>query len=458
MASITADLLTQTTSTTRATPTTVTTVRSISGTTLQCAALTGWPTGTAVHFVTYQVDTSGNKLGSTQVDWKGIVSGTTITQLTVKGGTDNGNSIGDIVEAAPTFGWSNDVYTWGFKNHDTTGNHKDLTASNAKTVLGLTDGAATVNNLRVTSANTLAKPSLTAEGTDTNVDMSIAGKGTGRVYIDGAAPQPYFALYDFIESGCIWTADSVGVTRAASMSAGVVWIGGKRLTVAAVTGRLFTGSRDTYVDFSDSGSGTASITYTEAANNAASTSLSGLRNAIIVTAAGSIATTGSINQGQESALLPIVSSIPYAVTDSLGNLICPRDPNRKLLGYRQISADFTTTSATKAQITGLSVPVVIPSGRKIKVIASGGIKNGTSGNGVDWSLWDGVVGVGTEIINRGLDVPGANFRTTAYLEAVVTPATTSKTYNMATSSGGGVATTTVLGATSALAFIKVELA
>ena len=179
--------------------------------------------------------------------------------------------------------------------------------------------------------------------------------------------------FDFVASGCIWTGDSLGSTRAASMTSGVVYINGRRHTVAAVTSRTFTASKDTYVDLLYSTvDNVATPVYTEVTNNAASPALASnsIRIGIIVTGASSIAAAASINQGQEDRILPIASSIAYSVTDSLGNLICPRDPQRKVLGYRQRVTDFTTTTAgSYFDITGLSAPVIVPTGRKVRVTA-----------------------------------------------------------------------------------------
>jgi len=174
---------------------------------------------------------------------------------------------------------------------------------------------------------------------------------------------------DYVRSGCVWSGDSYASTLNASMTGGYVRIGGVTLTVAPVTARAFTASKDTYVDLSNNGDGTAAFTYTTVSNNAASPALSAgaIRIAIIVTGAGNIAAAGSVNQGQESRVLPIASSIPYQVTDSIGNLICNRDPNSKLLGYRQTVADFSTSSATLVDITGLNFSCNIPTGRRIKI-------------------------------------------------------------------------------------------
>lgn len=177
------------------------------------------------------------------------------------------------------------------------------------------------------------------------------------------------ALVDFVASGGVWTADSAGVNRNASMSAMVVYINGRRITVAAVTSRTFTASKDTYIDVLDNQDGTGTLVYTEGSNNAASQSLASnsIRIGIIVTGATSIAASTSINQGQATRVLPIASSIPYAVTDSLGNRICNRDSTGRILGYRQRITDFSTATQTATQITGLSVPWIAPANAQIKL-------------------------------------------------------------------------------------------
>jgi hypothetical protein len=89
--------------------TTVDGTRATAGGTLSCADLTGWDTDTAVHGVTYKVDGQGAIVAGSQLDFKGIVSGNTITNFTVTGGTDAGNAVGDIVQATPTAAWAKDL-------------------------------------------------------------------------------------------------------------------------------------------------------------------------------------------------------------------------------------------------------------------------------------------------------------------------------------------------------------
>ena len=262
--------------------------------------------------------------------------------------------------------------------------------------------------------------------------------------------------FDFVASGCVWSGDAYGSTRNASCTSGVVYLNGVRLTVAAVVARAFTASKDVYCDLSDNGDGTASWNYTDNTTNAASPALTAgrLRGAIIVVGAANIANVGSVNMGEENKVLPIASSTPYAVTDSLGNLICPRDPNRKILGYRQIVADFNS-SAANTQITGLTCPVIAPTNRKIKItVWAKNWRHTSSPQNITLSIWDGAAGSGTEVGRAFATIAGTNYSLPVSLSRVVMPTTASKTYNAAL---GSAATSTIEGGATYPAYIMVEL-
>lgn len=177
------DLITQATNGTRPVPTTLTAIKSIGASNISCGALTGWPTASAVHFIIYTIDTNGNKVVGTQTDWKGIVSGTSITGLVLKAGTDNGYSIGAVVEAAPTAAWADDLFSFGTQDHDTQGRHSKLTDTNGKKILGLNATASAVNNAALTSAATGSAVDYGVEGTDSNIGITITPKGTGGIIL-----------------------------------------------------------------------------------------------------------------------------------------------------------------------------------------------------------------------------------------------------------------------------------
>lgn len=74
---------------------------------------TNWTTTTGIHFSIYKVNAQGYKDPTTQTDWKGVLSGTTVSNLTLTGGTDQAYNAGDIVELTPTARFAKDLYDWG---------------------------------------------------------------------------------------------------------------------------------------------------------------------------------------------------------------------------------------------------------------------------------------------------------------------------------------------------------
>ncbi len=160
-------------------------------------------------------------------------------------------------------------------------------------------------------------------------------------------------------------------------------------------------------------------------------------------------------------MLPIVSSIAYSVTDSLGNLICPRDPSRRTLGFRQITANQTGFTGAATQITGLSCPVIIPAGRKVIVsLVLPQFKAATAFGTAIFTLWEGTAGSGTQLQQLEEVLPTADTTLIpAYVEREYTPASTSLTFNAAAgNSGAGGSTTSINAASNAPAYIKVQLA
>ncbi len=131
---------------------TVTAARSTGGSTLSCDDLSSWATDTPVHFSTFKVNTDGTIDTSTQTDWKGIVNGNTITDMTrLAGAADSGNASGDRVELNPTVGWLDDLITGILVSHKQNGALKD----NAVTESSIATGAVTNTKLgdgSVTSA------------------------------------------------------------------------------------------------------------------------------------------------------------------------------------------------------------------------------------------------------------------------------------------------------------------
>lgn len=144
MANIT-DKLTDTRNAARPNSAKVTSPRSAGGSTLVCDNLTGWPTASKVHFVTYKIDSTSKVVAGSQLDCYGIVSGNSITSFTVVDGTDVGHAVNDVVEMLPTAAWGQDLIDALLAQHSRVGAHVSLTNT----------GGMTTDTLNVTSSSTL---------------------------------------------------------------------------------------------------------------------------------------------------------------------------------------------------------------------------------------------------------------------------------------------------------------
>lgn len=265
-------------------------------------------------------------------------------------------------------------------------------------------------------------------------------------------------INDHVASGIVITGDSLGVNKNYSISSGVVYIAGERCTVAAVSAQTVGASKDRYIDLRSNGDGTASYITNEVNNNAASQALTAgdMRVGIVVAGATFITNAGSINQGEFDKVLPIASSIPYAVTDSLGNLICPRDPYRKILGYRQIISNFSFTTIT--DVTGLSVPFIAPGSRKVKAtLQTSGYLASVNGDIATLNLQEGAT-----IFANGTylqpSVAGSTCQTPV-ITGVQTPSAGLHTYKVTGARAVGSGTQTLSGAAAtAPIYLIVELA
>lgn len=182
----------------RPVPTTLTALKAMGATSISCGALTGWPTDTAVHFIIYTQDTSGNKVAGSQTDWKGIVSGTTITNLELKAGTDNGYGVGAVVEAGPTAAWADDFADGMLVKHNRDGSFKAGAVDSSDV---LADGVITNSKLADAAVNT----SEIADGavTSAKLNPSKTTDANGWTVYDYGTWKEYYKLVSFTGSDVI---------------------------------------------------------------------------------------------------------------------------------------------------------------------------------------------------------------------------------------------------------------
>lgn len=301
--------------------------------------------------------------------------------------------------------------------------------TNNRTWIGQTAIGTAVNYLNVANAATTGTPILSALGSDSNINLNLVPKGSGKIQDNGTNLIDFRSAFtNFVQAGGgVWSIQS---GLAGNMTAVTLFIAGVEYTNALVTGHTFAASSDTYVDYTV-GTG---ITYNAVANNAASFALAAnsIRLAIIVTSGSAIT---SINQGQFTVTAPVASSVIYSVSDSLGNLIYPTSPGGSgtWLAYRQSTATFTSTTNTAVQIPALSLIATIPAGRKAEVFFfTSDFSANASATTPIVEIWDGAVG-GTRLFSvESNTLAGANDFGGGSGSYPVQPnlsANTTKTYN-----------------------------
>ena len=262
-----------------------------------------------------------------------------------------------------------------------------------------------------------------------------------------------------VSGGCVLIGTGYGSTRNWSLSSGVVYINGKRFTVAAATGTA-TASRDTYFDLLEPALGTVATLVNTAGNivtnNAASPTLApnSVRMGIIVTGAANILSVASINQGQINKLLPINASIPYSVADSLGNVIFPSNPSGGLVNFKNFGSGSgqTTASASYVNITGLNCAIRLARARKLKItLYSRSASNNTAGAALNGAINDGSTEIMDGVVDSGVANRGAPLHIVAYVDA---PAGLTTFTGRFFASGGGTASLSAF----SFCYLSVEIA
>lgn len=138
----------------------VVTPRPANSDTLSVDSLTGWTEDTAMHFMTYRVDATGKVVPGSQRDWKGMANKATgqIISLEIQNNAiDDGNLVGDIVQAGPTAGWAQDLAEAMLESHNSDGSLKkgavgaENIAKDSITKDALKDGSITADKIDFTT-------------------------------------------------------------------------------------------------------------------------------------------------------------------------------------------------------------------------------------------------------------------------------------------------------------------
>lgn len=92
-------------------PTTLASQKASGAASLSLSLATGWPTTTPLHLLLYEVDANNKLVAGTETLWKGILAGTTVSGLTLRGGTDTTYPASSPVELAFTSAQLDDLIT-----------------------------------------------------------------------------------------------------------------------------------------------------------------------------------------------------------------------------------------------------------------------------------------------------------------------------------------------------------
>ena len=141
------------------------------------------PTDTAIELVINRVNSSGAVTNNYETV-RGVISGSNLTSC-VRGveGTAQGWDAGTTVEYLATGDIQNRMVTGILVDHDQSGRHKTLTDANGNECIKQTATSSAVNEFTIANAATGSGPTLSATGSDTDIDINLVPKGAGDVNI-----------------------------------------------------------------------------------------------------------------------------------------------------------------------------------------------------------------------------------------------------------------------------------
>ena len=175
----------------------VVTPRPANSDTLSVDSLTGWTEDTAVHFMTYRVDSTGKVVPGSQKDWKGMANKATgqIISLQIQNNAiDDGNLVGDIVQAGPTASWAQDLAEAMLESHNSDGSLKkgavgaENIAKDSITKDALKEGSITADKIDFTTMPIAEKVKVKRNDTTTDKPVNVQC-GCARILVSANASE-----------------------------------------------------------------------------------------------------------------------------------------------------------------------------------------------------------------------------------------------------------------------------
>lgn len=351
------------------------------GTSINVDSTSLWPTDTGVIFAidTVSIGTDGSETRDTgsYTVWEGVVSSaTSITGMVLKYGTDQNYPAGSTtrVYILPTASRENRTIDGLLVEHLQTGIHAltssaTITSSKLITSLNDTNGneifkvsptASAVNEITLTNAATGNAPNISASGGDSNIDLKLTPKGTGKVVINGFSDGWQTNALPAYSSATYNGNRSTDVTFASTVASYLT--PGMRLrfsrTVAAPTqSTSLNGTTQYYSKTSPAG-----MTFTDDFTVSAWIKLSSYQNSIVVsrhngtsgwylniTASGTVGLVGTNASASNFSQVFSYQSIP------LNKWV-------HIAAQLDMSAFTATTTTSYVMIDGVDVPAVVSRG------------------------------------------------------------------------------------------------
>lgn len=143
---------------------------------------TGVPTTTGLVFTVGRVNSSGTSTPSTRAIYKGTLSGTTVSNLTLTEGTDQTHAAGTVVEITFTATHWNDAVDGILVEHEQDGTHKAITTPSI-----VIDDAGTLDVDTINEATAAAGVTIDGMQIKDNLVVGASGKGVDNTSLNTAA-------------------------------------------------------------------------------------------------------------------------------------------------------------------------------------------------------------------------------------------------------------------------------
>ena len=348
----------------------------IGDTSITVVSVSTWPTATGITFAMDQVDAAGVQVAGTYNEYVGVkASATSITNVSHQNGTNQNYTAGATtrVYIPVSAERENRIVEWGLQDHTQLGYHETLTDTNGNEWIKQTATTSAINEVTIANAAISNGPTISATGDDTNIDLVIKPKGTGKIkpgFLDGWSYNTLPAVSSVTNNGNRSYDITFASTVASYLTPGMRVRTSRTVAAPTYMGGAFNGSSHYFVKATPSGTlGTVTNNFTLRATieptayavgyilcraDAANNNLLGIQ----MNASGQIAVAAANGGAANFRVVTTYQSVPL---------------NKKT----KISASWTGGTVV-VYFDGISVPV--------QTASTGGTAPTTAGTGGDFAI------------------------------------------------------------------------